>query len=236
MTRPWKLIIIFILHVLLAIIILGIIFCVWRLKESVTWCFAIAPALIGSFLCFHIACRENKRKKRVDEEDKLEEEIAKVLSSDHKIDALISLADRAHAETIRYREHVWKVVVWSVLLLGAALTAATLTAAKKYANMLNSILDLKEIYACFAVIVTVCGLRDVFFDYYWFVGQRNLQRKCERLLDFFKKDAYQQGKSLLPERYQIENYTLRDCVGHLIQWWFVIYAVSVYVIFSIFDA
>lgn len=228
-----KLMYIFIIHVLLAIFILEIIFCVQRIKEPVTWCFAIAPALISSFLCFHLAYRKNKRKKRVGKEDKLKEEIAKVLNSDHghKIDALISLADRAHAETIRYREHVWKVVVWSILLLGAALTAA-----KKDANILNSILDLKKIYACLAVIVTVCGLRDVFFDYYQFVGQRNLQRKCERLLHFFKKDAYQQGKSLLRERYQIENYTLWDCVGHLIQWWFVIYAVSVYVIFSIFNA
>ncbi len=227
MTRSRKnRVIVLTLHVSVAVI-LCILFRIWPTQEVGALCAVVTPGLIASLLCFHIWLPRDRNANQQNSGGRASDlETVPVLSDGDKINALVSLADRAHAETLRYREHVWKVVVWTVLLLGATLTAAQQDA------MLVKIPFLKSICAVFAVLVTACGLRDVFFDYYWFVGNRNLQRKCERLLKFCTEGTYQKA-SLLPKRYQTEDYTLWDCVGHLIQWWFFIYATSVYVILAI---
>lgn len=227
MTQSSKWEILIIVHVFVAGIV-GLMFQVWPLEKAATLCAVVGPAWIASFLIWNIAiggknalyiesCADNPR--TVD--------ISEALKGEFKIRSLLSLASRAHAETVRYREHVWKVVVWTLSLLGATLLAS------QQSTILAKISCFKVICVFFAVFVTAFGLRDVFFDYYWFVGNRNLQRECERLLKFCEKDAYQHNKSLLPERYKTENYTLWDCVGHLIQWLFIIYAAGVFIILAI---
>ena len=232
MTHSRKLrIIVLTIHVFVAATACFILL-IWHSEKAVALWFATIPACwLASLFCFHIAIPIQKGAGPNDGRNNVahseQHEIAKALNGERKISVLLSLADRAHAETMRYREHVWKVVFWTVILLGASRIAAQQSAS------LPEIPHLKTMYAFFAILVTAFGLRDVFFDYHWFVGNRNLQRRCERLLKLCERDAYQPGNSLLPERYQTEDYTLWNCVGHLIQWWFVIYAVSVYVILTI---
>lgn len=204
--------------ILIVLILVAAILSLWLSKQRPAISVAIAPGLIASLFCFRLV---HERKQKTAQGNTLS------LDPGQKIDAIISLADRAHAETMRYREHVWKVVAWTVALLAATLTAA------QASKMTQAMPYWKEICASFAVFVTVCGIRDVFFDYYQFVVNRNWQRRCERLLKFFEKDAYLTSESLLPKGWGEEDYRLRDCIAHLIQWWIVIYAVAVYSIFSI---
>jgi len=94
------------------------------------------------------------------------------LENTDKVNAIISLANRAHTETVRYRDHVWKTVVWTVALLVAILTAA------RTGPELWSIPCVKWPLCVVAVFIAAFGIWDVTFDYLEFVRNRNWQRKC----------------------------------------------------------
>jgi hypothetical protein len=144
-----------------------------------------------------------------------------------KISALISLANRAHAETTRYRDHVWKILIWTVLLL-----AATLTAARTGRELLD-VACWKWPLCLFAVFVAVSGIWNITFDYREFVRNRNWQRKCERILKFFEVGAYLEKESLLPEVWGKADYRFRNCLPHYLLWLAFIFFITLYAIFSI---
>ena len=149
------------------------------------------------------------------------------MDNNDKINALISLANRTHAETMRYRDHMWKILVWTVLLLAATL-AATRTS-REFCDIACS----KWPLCLFAVFVVLSGIWNITFDYRQFIKNRNWQRKCGSLLKFFEKGAYVEEESLLPEGWGQEVYGLKDCFWHYIQYMAFIVLIALYVIVSI---
>ncbi len=149
------------------------------------------------------------------------------LNNTDKVNALISLANRAHAETLRYRDHVWKIVAWTVALLVAILAAA------RTSQELWVISSVKIIFCFVSAYVAISGIRDVTFDYLQFVRNRNWQRKCERLLKFFEENEFIANESLLPKSWKNADYRFKHCLGHYIQWVIIILLVSAYAIASI---
>lgn len=149
------------------------------------------------------------------------------LQDSEKISALISLANRAHTETARYRDHVWKILIWTVLLLAATLTAA------RTGRELWHIACWKWPLCLFAVFVSASGIWNITFDYQQFVRNRNWQRKCERLLKFFERGAYLEKESLLPEVWGKADYQFRNCLLHYLLWLSFIVLITLYVIVSI---
>ena len=106
-----------------------------------------------------------------------------------KVNSLISLSNHAYDETKRYRDHVWQVLVWTIGLFVGVLAAAKARP------------DLANIWwpgSIFIVFVAALGIWDIHFDYKQFILNRNILRKCERILQFYDKNVYGEEEALLP--------------------------------------
>lgn len=146
------------------------------------------------------------------------------LDNPQKITALISLSNHAYDETKRYRDHVWKVLVWTIGLLVGVLAVA------RVRPDIATTYTFKWCGSIFIVIVGWCGVWNIHFDYAQFVWNRNLLRDCERILQFYDKDAYRKG-TVLPEGWREADYKFKQCLPHYLQWMFVILVVVIYSIY-----
>jgi len=146
------------------------------------------------------------------------------LKDSEKVSSLISLSNHAYDETKRYRDHIWKILVWTIGLL-----VGVIAAADSKPDLLTNC-NAKWIGSIFVTIIAILGIWDIHFDYAQFVWNRNLLRKCERELKFYKEGIYC-DKALLPKEWESNDYKLRQCLKHYIQWIFVILVIAIYCIY-----
>ena len=149
----------------------------------------------------------------------------KIEDSD-KIRSIISLYNHTYDETRRYRDHVWKILIWTIGLILAIHGASEITP-----TLVGSCLG-KCLGTVFILTVSVFGWWNIHFDYKQLVRNRNILRKCERILKFFDRDIY--GEELLQSDWKNNNYKFSQCLPHYMQWIFIIIVVAIYSIYALF--
>jgi hypothetical protein len=148
------------------------------------------------------------------------------LSVIEKVKSLISLSNHAYEETTRYRNHVWKMLIWTIgLIIGV------ITAAKSRPDLLMTCGG-KCMSTIFILLVAFCGIWNIHFDYKQFVWNRNLLRRCERILRFFDKGVYVDDSTILPEDWKTKDYRFFECYQHYFQWITAIIIISGYAIWT----
>ena len=143
-----------------------------------------------------------------------------------EVNALISLSERAHAETLRYRDYVWKMLIWTLGLFIGVLQTKTWTPElmEKYLGV--------SVGSIFVLIVAIYGIWNIHFAYKQFVLNRNVMRDCERKLKLFDV-TLNGGNHILNQKWKDSDYTLKNCRPHYIQWVLLISISALYCIIAL---
>lgn len=140
--------------------------------------------------------------------------------------ALIQLFKQAHAETMRYRDMEWRILVWTVTLLAGV----------AFATRISGILTVhkeavKTLLSLFVLVAAIYGGWHIHRVHSRLAWNRQLRLRCEIALDLFSVPA--NGKPLLDKSDLEQKAGYWSGKGHLVSWWALIGLIALFALYAI---
>jgi len=149
------------------------------------------------------------------------------IEKDQKINILIALHRQFFAETRRYRDMEWKILIWTIGLMGGIVAATQIVPVQPSHKPYIQILLI-----LFTLLVGGYGTWHLWFVHCQFIWNRNMIRKCDRIFGFFKENFYD-TKSILPEEWKNKDVPRSHSLPHLVSWFLLILLVTIYTIYLV---
>lgn len=149
------------------------------------------------------------------------------IEENQRINMLIALHRQLFAETRRYRDMEWKILIWTIGFMGGIVAVTRLAPVqpshKPYVQTLLCV---------FTFLVASYGAWHIWFVNCKFIWNRNMIRKCERIFGFFDNGIYDE-ESLLPREWKNKKFPRSHSLPHILSWFGLIIIVVIYTFYSV---